>query len=201
MPRRRLTEEQIEAMRKRILDVALDILHDSGPEAISIRTISSKLGISHMAIYTYFNNRSELIHALNERLQRWLRSKYEKIMEEAEAGDVKTVLESLLAYYAEMSRDDPTMYRFLLVEPLTSRKFVDQPKLMEGNLQHLSNLIELGIGRGVFKKRDHLLAAGTVFNLVNAPLILFHSGRMVDPTVRDRMFEEGLRVAIEYLVG
>ncbi|HUS77325.1 MAG TPA: TetR/AcrR family transcriptional regulator, partial [Patescibacteria group bacterium] len=94
MPRRRLTEEQIEAMRKRILDVALDILHDSGPEAISIRTISSKLGISHMAIYTYFNNRSELIHALNERLQVWLRGKYEKIMEEAEAGNVKTVLES-----------------------------------------------------------------------------------------------------------
>jgi hypothetical protein len=63
----------------------------------------------------------------------------------------------------------------------------------------LANLVQLGIERGVFEPRNPFLAAGTVLAMVNMPYILFHSGKMIDSTLRDQMVEEVLSAALGYL--
>jgi len=67
MARPKQTKEQITAMRERILDAAAELLHEQGPQALSIRAITKRLGISPMALYTYFENRAALFAALSER--------------------------------------------------------------------------------------------------------------------------------------
>ncbi|MCX6053921.1 MAG: hypothetical protein NTZ74_03215 [Chloroflexi bacterium] len=42
-------------------------------------------------------------------------------------------------------------------------------------------------------------AAGTVLAMVNTPFILFYSGKMVDPALRDSMTNEVLTAAMSYL--
>jgi hypothetical protein len=51
----------------------------------------------------------------------------------------------------------------------------------------------------VFVKREPFLAASTVLAMVNIPYILFHSGKLVDPILRDRMVAEVLLAAMGYL--
>jgi TetR/AcrR family transcriptional regulator, tetracycline repressor protein len=60
-PRRALTEEEI-------LDAALDLLDDGGPDAASVRGIAARVGVAPNAIYTYFPHKAAVITALVERL-------------------------------------------------------------------------------------------------------------------------------------
>lgn len=52
MPRPRLTEEERQAMRNRILDAADAVALENGPRAVSSRSIAEKMGTSHMVLYS-----------------------------------------------------------------------------------------------------------------------------------------------------
>ena len=60
-PRRALTEDEI-------LDAALTLLDDGGPNAASIRGIAAKVGVAPNAVYTYFPDKAAVVSALVERL-------------------------------------------------------------------------------------------------------------------------------------
>jgi AcrR family transcriptional regulator len=60
-PRRALSEDEI-------LDAALALLDDGGPDAASLRRIAARVGVAPNAVYTYFPDKAAVITALVERL-------------------------------------------------------------------------------------------------------------------------------------
>ena len=60
-PRRALTEEEI-------LDAALGLLDEGGPNAASVRGIAARVGVAPNAVYTYFEDKAAVFRALVERL-------------------------------------------------------------------------------------------------------------------------------------
>jgi AcrR family transcriptional regulator len=60
-PRRALTEREI-------LDAALALLDEGGPQAASIRGIAARVGLAPNAVYTYFPDKAAVVKALVERL-------------------------------------------------------------------------------------------------------------------------------------
>jgi TetR/AcrR family tetracycline transcriptional repressor len=60
-PRRALTENDI-------LDAALGLLDDGGPDAASVRGIAARVGVAPNAVYTYFPDKAAVVQALVERL-------------------------------------------------------------------------------------------------------------------------------------
>src|SRR4051812_42827318 len=60
-PRRALTEDDI-------LDAALTLLDEGGPDAASLRGIAARVGVAPNAVYTYFPDKASVIKALGERL-------------------------------------------------------------------------------------------------------------------------------------
>jgi TetR/AcrR family transcriptional regulator, tetracycline repressor protein len=60
-PRRALTEDKI-------LDAALTLLDDGGPDAASVRGIAARVGVAPNAVYTYFPDKAAVMKALVERL-------------------------------------------------------------------------------------------------------------------------------------
>lgn len=60
-PRRALSEDEI-------LDAALSLLDDGGPNAASVRGIARKVGVAPNAVYTYFADKAAVVAALVERL-------------------------------------------------------------------------------------------------------------------------------------
>src|SRR3954447_2219856 len=59
--RRALTEDDI-------LDAALTLLDEGGPDAASLRGIAARVGVAPNAVYTYFPDKAAVIKALVERL-------------------------------------------------------------------------------------------------------------------------------------
>jgi TetR/AcrR family transcriptional regulator, tetracycline repressor protein len=60
-PRRALTEDEI-------LDAALELLDNGGPDAASVRGIAARVGVAPNAVYTYFPGKAAVVSALVERL-------------------------------------------------------------------------------------------------------------------------------------
>jgi AcrR family transcriptional regulator len=200
MARPKKTEQEIEATRERILEATVELLKEEGPEALSVRAIAERVGMSHMALYTYFENRDALIAALRQRQRQRMAARHAEIMQQAETGDVCQVTRQALAGYGHMADRWPRIYRFLWVEPVTPHDSLPhQSERTASHLSHLAQLISLGIERGAFVDRDPWLAAAVVFSLVNGPLILHYSGRIPDAGTKDAVFEEALDAAIGYL--
>jgi len=54
--------------RALILDGALELIEENGPDALTMRRLGSTLGVEGMAIYHHFENRDELLSAIGDRL-------------------------------------------------------------------------------------------------------------------------------------
>jgi len=56
-PARSLTREQV-------IDVALDVMSNQGLDAVSFRTVAMRLGVDPKALYTYVNDKDDLLAAM-----------------------------------------------------------------------------------------------------------------------------------------
>ncbi len=200
MPRPKMTPAQLEATREQILDTTLAILQESGPEAITSRAIAERMGVAHMSLYTYFENQAAILRALSKReLAKW-RAKQNIFDLRAETEDIIGVVEDLFRFFIAFARENPNLYRVAWVMPEVGGESPEESRQrMQASVGHLANLLQLGMERGVFAFRNPFLAAGTVLAMVNMPYILFHSGKMIDSTLRDQMVEEVLSAALGYL--
>ncbi len=203
MPRPKRSAEEIAAMREAILDAAARLLHESGPEALSIRAIAEKVGVSHMVLYRYFASRQALLDALRERQRERLAMRRESALQEAREGDVIAVVRRALGHYRRMAEHHPRMYRFIWVEPVALCEEGGAPhsEAIRGDVAHMAELIAIGIARGAFIPRDPQEAALLCITLANAPLILYHNGRLEDAALRDRLVEQVIELALDYLQG
>jgi len=181
MPRPKQSEEERAAMRERILDAAREVLMEQGPQALSTRVIAERLGVSHMVLYTYFENTDAMSEALRARLREEREATRAEALRQAEMGDVAAAMRESLRRYASGANEHPAMYTFLWVQPIapdaTCREAPHRP--FEGNT----------------------VAAGTAFGIVQAPLLFYYSGRLSDAQLRDRLSDEALDVAMRYLMG
>lgn len=60
MPKKPMTQEEIDNTRGRILDTALNIIIEEGFNNFSLRKIASRLGVTATTIYNYYANKDEI---------------------------------------------------------------------------------------------------------------------------------------------
>ena len=56
-----MTPEQRDAMRRRILDAARERFLETGLDGLSMRGIASKVGVSSMTLYLYYDGRQDIV--------------------------------------------------------------------------------------------------------------------------------------------
>jgi AcrR family transcriptional regulator len=200
MPRPKKTPAQLEATREKILDIALSILKESGPEAVTSRAIAEGLSVAHMSLFTYFENHAAILRALRKReLSKW-QAQQQGFEQRATPENIVQVVEDVLRHYIDFARENPNLYRLTWVMPELGIESPEENRQRTLNtVGHLAGLLQLGMESGVFENREPLLSAGTVLAMVNTPFILFHNGRLADPVMRDRMVEEVFSAAMNYL--
>lgn len=64
MPRAPHSEEQRDIIRRRILDAAQELFDSSGIEAVSMRALGGRVGLTASALYAYFPAKIDLLRAL-----------------------------------------------------------------------------------------------------------------------------------------
>jgi AcrR family transcriptional regulator len=201
VPRPKLTEEEKAAMRERILDAAIHILHDHGPGGLSIRAIAEEVGVSHMVLYTYFENRGELFAAMRHRQSQKMRERQERFLARARSGSIQEVMREVLNDYIQFGQRSPRRFRFMWCAMLEEADHALKPA-REGHrqeLHYLASLIQLGIDRGEFGVTDPLVAAFVVLGQVTGTQILLLLPDTFDVNKKERIQMEMIDAAMAYL--
>jgi AcrR family transcriptional regulator len=183
-------------MRERILDAALALLQQEGLEGVSIRKIADRIGVSHMLLYSYFQNHAAIIQALRERGFEQMEAFFAESLRRAEAGDALVEVRESLGWFIEMSHEYPKLYQFAWRSATSWR--IDSQNVTT-SLEHLSRLMRLCIERGQCVDREPGLAAVMVFGIVNGTLALYHSVSALGQTERTQLELEIIEAAITYL--
>jgi AcrR family transcriptional regulator len=212
MPRPKRTAAEIEEMRERILDAAHEILREQGPDGLSIRAIAERVGVSHMVLYTYFEDRDALFMALINRQHQRKQKSHNERLARARTGETLDVVREVILSRLAFAHDHPEMFRFLLHAPEHARRVPHPPHRLPGeckprmgihlDIDNLSELIQLGIDQGVFAPRDPDLAAIALLGLVNGTMILSQfPGILKDATRAADLEQEVVTAGLNYLTS
>lgn len=202
MSRPKKTDQEIHQMREKILDTALHLLEEAGPEAITSRAIAEEMNIAHMSIFTYFNNQAHLLAALRDReMTQWF-SNLEEFVQRAQNAPALQVVQEVLEYYITFARQKPNLYRLAWAMPEVAEETVQENRRRTfRNIYNLARILEIGMKRGEFASRDPVVASGVVLGLVNFLNILEMNGKMTDPVMRDKLLAESVNAALVYLLN
>lgn len=202
MPRHKQTAEQIASMQNRILDATVSLLDEHQPEEISIRKIAERADISHMVIYTYFKDRDELVKAIITRQEERIRQRFEDMLKNTDEGNIIAKLRTALSDYINIAKARPKLFRLLWILPVKQpEKSAHGKQFFEDQIKLLSDLFSKGQQQGIFVMQDPQVAALTVLGIINAPMFLFHLGRMFDSKLRDQVINETLDIVMRYITG
>jgi AcrR family transcriptional regulator len=110
-------------LRRVLIDAALQLVGESGPDAVSVREAARRAGVSPGAPFRHFASRDALMQAVAEEAQRRFRAEIEVALSEAPAGDPLACFRALGLAYVRWAMRNPTHF-----EILSSRRFFDHDK-------------------------------------------------------------------------
>lgn len=111
------TERPREDLKKKILEAARDLFLKDGYEATSMRKIASAIGISPTAIYLYYKDKSDVMHALHSEGFCFLNHRFAIL---AQVEDPFERLKAMGRIYMQFAFENADYYRlmFIMKEPI-----------------------------------------------------------------------------------
>jgi AcrR family transcriptional regulator len=226
MPRPRLTEEEINEMREATLKAAFNILQEQGPGGLSIRAIADRMGVSHMMLYSYFENREEIISALRNYARLHHVARHKEALDRAQEGAAEEVMRETLEGYVQFAHERPQAFQFIwsgrrgggyqhdasgaegmhMHPPRrpSSPHYADQLRHSGGihhELDFLEQLIKLGIEQRTFVERDPAIAALMTTSMIIGPLLISQMSGLTSNENKRKLEAEAIEATMHYLTG
>lgn len=110
-------------LRRVLIDAALQLVGEGGPDAVSVREAARRAGVSPGAPFRHFPSRDALMQAVAEEAQRRFRAEIGGALSDAPAGDPLARFRALGLAYVRWAMRNPTHF-----EILSSRRFFDHDK-------------------------------------------------------------------------
>jgi AcrR family transcriptional regulator len=101
--------------RDTIIERAVAVLDDNGPDGLTMRSLAQTLGVGPMALYTYFRSKDELLDAVRNRLLSELPHGADGAPWDAQTREVATALYRLLLRH-------PALIQIFATRPLAGNE-------------------------------------------------------------------------------
>ena len=189
-------------LREALIEAALTMVNEEGIEAISVREVARRAGVSSGAPFRHFKDKNALLAAVAEdgflRLEAW--------MERTQAKAPDDVVEHLKAVgitYATFAAKHPAHYRVMHHPALALDTYPRIAALAARRRDHLRGLVLEGQRRGLIRNADTDLVVLLCVSVVGGLARLFVDGGMECPVDIDTNADaiEPLTRSIVDLVG
>lgn len=146
-----------DSVRQAILDSALEIGLKEGFEAVSVRKLSNKIKYSTGVVYHYFNDRQEIIDALEASETARFRGLVTELADDSRdsAYNVTTVFHRVM----RLALEEPEKYNLIVLHKY-SRHFPETPLW----LSHLSVTLKRDMDAGLVRRMDAEKAAFSIWS-------------------------------------
>lgn len=172
MGRPTLSEEQFTNMRKRIRGAAFELFIEGGFDAVSIREVAKRVGVSPSRIYFYYTNRHRLIEAI------WYEPVAQVVREMLEISrknkDPEKRIDRILQRYQAFALAQPEIFREALLFVRPRQEDSPRRENLEGLplFTVLRDAIRDGQKAGLFRQGDAGIMAQTLWMGVHGALAL-----------------------------
>ncbi|MEZ4770675.1 MAG: TetR/AcrR family transcriptional regulator [Caldilineales bacterium] len=139
--------------RQAILDAATEIIHEDGPDALSMRELADRIDYSAAGLYEYFGSKEEIVLAVCEEGHRRLAAYMLAVDRTLSAGDY---LYGIGKAYIRFALENPDHFLLMFRYPETAGdpETVEPHQNMDSSYAILLQGIERGIDEGVFLVRQ-----------------------------------------------
>jgi AcrR family transcriptional regulator len=199
--RRKLTVlDQIasaDKVRKTIIDVASGLYAKKGFTATSIEEISEKAGVALPVTYHYVKNKSEIMRLIMEDVLNTFQQSLIKEIRRVEDPEEKLAI-AVILYFRVV--DQHSAKALLIYQKSSSLDKVSRASVMQLEVEVskiFGEIIEEGIGKGVFKQVDVDLMAFNI--LMMAHMWVLKRWHFKDRLPLDRYIDQQLATILEYL--
>jgi TetR/AcrR family transcriptional regulator, transcriptional repressor for nem operon len=204
---RTIKEDEYNAKRNEILDIALKLVYSKGYEMMSIQDILDGLQISKGAFYHYFDSKQALLEALIERMGKEAAQNLMTIVQDTNLS----ALQKFRRYF-ELSVRWKTMQKDLFIDLLSvwysDENAIVRQKLMAASLKQTPKFFEPIIHQGIeekvfttcFPDQVAIIIAGIALNLADTIVDLWLSPGS-DLPLRLEMILDAYFDSIERILG
>lgn len=150
-------KQRSELVRQAILDTALEIGMKEGFEALSVRKIISKMRYSTGVVYHHFQDKQEIIDAIEASEMARMRDKISGILDES-----KDIAQNMAAVFHEimlLAFHEPERYNLIVLHKY-SRRTESRPQWIE----YIGKGLEKGMREGVIRGMDAERAAFSIWS-------------------------------------
>ena len=198
---RRQIEKEI--IRKKIIDAASEILAEEGYEKLSIRRIASKIEYSPGIIYHYFKDKAEIVASVVEEGYGRILKGISQVSVDVEKPE-KTI-EKGLRNYMQLMLEQPQLFRAVLLNDIEGIQ--DKVNMLEEgvskerkSIQGLCKLVELGIEKGKFRKRDVELTSQIIWTSTHGLLSRLILEKNIPQQQKERLINQHFDILINGLM-
>jgi AcrR family transcriptional regulator len=189
-------------LREALIDAGVELAAEQGPDAVVLREVSRRVGVSHNAAYRHFADRDDLLHAVSARaMTRWGQFMANRIAAAAEGdGPMQAAarLEACGRSYVDFAVTSPGLFRIACALSLGAVEpdgDVDHPYVQLS--QRLDELVTTQVLTTERRANAEIAAWSAVHGF--SMLVLDGPLRDVSDADRDAGLDEVLRVVREGL--
>jgi AcrR family transcriptional regulator len=174
------TAQRIAAAARRLLD-------KEGVEAVTMRRIAKAVGITPMALYRHYPDRSGLLNALADEGFEQLAA---RLSIKPSSGDVEKRLMRMLEIYLDHALENPRLFELMFLKPREgARRFPTDFKAGGSPTANLmAEAVREAMASGYFRKDDVWEIVFEMGALYSGLVTLYLGGRMDVPPARFRAF-------------
>jgi AcrR family transcriptional regulator len=107
-------------LRRALLEASLELLESGGVDALTLRSVAAKAGVSHAAPYRHFADRNALLTAVNEQAFSDLQQVLARAAEEVPKNKPRERLLKVAQRYVEYALAHPAPYQLMFGGPRVS---------------------------------------------------------------------------------
>jgi AcrR family transcriptional regulator len=174
---RPLSDDDIADFRERLCDAAETLFAEKGPQAVTIRQLAEKIGVSPMTPYRYFKDKDAILAAVQARAFERHAEALETAWRDA-PGDAEAKARATGEAYVRFAFEHPQAYKLMFdVSPPTEGLYPDLERAAERSRRtmtlYLEPLVDAGQLRG-----DPTLVGHMFWAAIHGVIMLHFAGRL-----------------------
>lgn len=155
-----------------LMTAALDLLEESGPDAMTVRGVASRAGVAPMGVYSRFGGKPGLVEALFVHGF----TEMQAAISAAGGRDARARLEQGCRAYRTWAVSRPHLYQLMFQQMMELDLSAESLETAAGTFTHLAERVQDAMDAGILASGDAVEAAQRLWNGLHGGVMLEIAG-------------------------
>jgi AcrR family transcriptional regulator len=187
----------VQSTRPHLLASTLEVLHEHGPDGVTMRAVADRAGVTAPALYWHFADKEALLRAVGREVARLFR---DRMVEATAVPNSEARLRRTLQEFRVFALEYPSYFHMLFVRPPTAAgdaRDVGDAGARSSILQLLSDRVAECMRDGSLARRDAGSVAMTLAALAQGLVVSHRPGR----SASDATFAQFFDLSVDRMIG